>query len=88
MKHMDSIDKIVLAISPETQQLTAYYEDGKTQPILGQTSIPLYRPVNNQGQVYTMIELKYTTFAHGQPVIEYQIDKKHFKSNPIQRALW
>jgi len=88
MKHMDSIDKLVLAISPETQQVTAYHEVGATQPILGQPTFPLYRPVNHQGQVHTLTQLKNATYAHGQPVIEYTVSKKYTRETEKQEKLW
>lgn len=88
MKHMDSIDKLVLAISPETQQVTAYHEVGATQPMLGQPSKPLYRPVNHQGQVHTLAQLKNATYAQGQPVQIYERAKVYKREDEKQEKLW
>lgn len=85
---MDSIDKLVLAISPETQQVTAYHEVGQTNPILGQQPVPLYRPINHQGQVHTLAQLKAATYALGQPVQVYERAKIYKREDEKQERLW
>lgn len=85
---MESIDKLILAISPETQQITTYHESGTTQPILGQPQKTLYRPINHQGQIHTLAQLKASTHARGLPVIEYAIANVYRKESKDQQRLF
>jgi hypothetical protein len=73
MSKYDKLEKLVIAIDPDTQRPRVFQHAGYNNVILGQPKLELYRAFEGTSKMYTLRQLKSASYIHELPILVYNL---------------